>query len=603
MKHSGEPQLPPQRRGLQQRFSPHSKAKDGRGTVKRLLHLYAGWKRELIQVTALTLLAVAASLAVPDLMGRAVDCFQLEPPYHADRRRLYGILLLLSLCLIAQWHGNRGRRSRMEEISQRMVEHIRAICFAKLERLPLAYFDQHSRGDIMSRLVNDADNVSTVAAETLTQLLYSVLLAAGSVIVMLELSPILTAAVLVSMPAAALCTRAISRFSRRLYREQAAQLGRMGGLVQETVQGRRTLKLFGYGPTALDEFNEIGRKLCRCSVRAQVCAGLLSPLVNMLNSLGFALVACVGGMLILRGQARVGLVVTFLGYSQQIGRPFNSIAAIFTSIQQAMAGAERLFDILEEPEEEGDPPDAVQAEHVRGDMEFQDVTFSYVAGRPVLEHVSFSVGAGEVAAFVGETGAGKTTIVNLLSRFYDPDSGRVLLDGVPLAQYTRSGLKQCFSVVSQEAVFFSGTVLDNLRCARPSASESEVIRAAQLAQLHEFIANLPQGYQTSMTGGAELFSQGQRQLLAIARALLCDAPILILDEATSSVDVTTEQRIQRAMLHAMEGRTCFLIAHRMSTVRMADRIFVVGERGILESGSHEELLVRRGAYWQMLNGS
>ncbi len=602
MKRSGEPQLPPQRRSLQQRFSPHAKAKDGAGTLKRLLALYAQWKKDLIWVAAFTLLAAGSSLAAPYLMGRAVDCFRLEPPYAVERGRLCRMLVLLTACVLLQWLGNQRRRSRMEEVSQRMVGRIRADCFAKLERLPLSYFDRHPRGDIMSRLVNDADNVSIVAAETLTQLLHSVLMAVGAVAVMLALSPVLTTAVFATMPASVLCTRLISQLSRRLYQEQAAELGRMGALVQETVQGRQMIKLFGREAKALDEFDGANRTLCRLSVRAQVCAGLLSPLVHMISSLGFALIACAGGFLILRGQARVGLVVAFLGYSQQLGRPFSSIAAIFTSIQQAVAGAERLFEILDEREDAPDRDGAVKPVKIRGDVEFQNVTFSYLPGRPVLKDVSFSVKAGELAAFVGETGAGKTTIANLLTRFYDPDSGRILLDGIPLTQYNRSGLKRCFSVVLQDAVFFSGTILDNLRCARPSASVEEVEQAAALAQIHECITGLPRGYQTWISGGAELFSQGQRQLLSIARALLRDTPILILDEATSSVDVTTEERIRQAMNHAVEGRTCFMIAHRLSTVRRADRIFVVGNQRILEAGTHAELMERHGAYWRMVKG-
>lgn len=596
---NSEPHLPPQRRSLQQRFSPHAQAKDSRGTVKRLLKLYAGWRRELALIVALTLLTTAASLTAPYLLGLAVDCFHLSGQA-VELARLGRLLVMLAGCYAAQWLGNWRRRNKMETVSQRMVEAIRRACFAKLERLPLAYFDRHSHGDVMSRMVNDADNVSTVAAESLTQLFSSVLLAAGSLTVMLALDLRLTLAALASVPVVTLCTRSISKLSRKLYREQAAALGRISGLVQETARGRRTVKLFEQQDAMRETFRAQNDALCRTSVRAQVCAGMLSPLVSMINSLGFALIACVGGLLVLKGQSSVGTVVAFLGYSQQLGRPLNSIAAVFTSVQQALAGAERLFEILDEPEEVSDPLDAIEPSGICGEVIFRDVSFSYTPERPVLKHINFSVKAGETVAFVGETGAGKTTIANLLCRFYDPDSGQILLDGIPLTKYTRSGLKRCFSVVLQDAVFFSGTVLENLRCVRPDASDEDVAQAARLAQAYEFIIHLPQGYQTQMNSNADGFSQGQRQLLAMARALLRDAPVMILDEATSNVDATTEGRIQRAMLQAMKGRTCILIAHRLSTVRRADRIFVIGDGEILESGTHAELLSRRGVYWMML---
>ena len=488
----------------------------------------------------------------------------------------------------------------MEILSQRMVARIRRECFAKLGRLPLSYFDRHPHGDTMNRLVSDADNVSTVAAETVTQLLSSLLMVAGALAIMAALSPLLTLTALATVPVIALCTRLISRRSRTLYRRQADELGRLSGLVQESLSNSRTVKLYHQQEELLARFDQMNGALCATSVKAQICAGLLSPLVNMVNNLGFALIACAGGVLALRGAVSVGLVVSFLGYSRQLGRPLNSIAALFSSIQQAVAGAERLFEILDEPELPPDVPGAVSPRTVRGEVSFADVSFSYEPDRPVLEHVSFRVRAGEVAAFVGETGAGKTSLVNLLIRAYEPTAGEIRLDGVPLGRYSREGLSRCFSVVLQETVFFRGTVLDNLRYARPEATEAEVVHAAKLAHAHGFIQRLPQGYQTLMSGAAGEFSQGQYQLLAMARALVSRAPILILDEATSSVDTTTEQRLQQATLRLLEGRTCFLIAHRPSAIRRADRIFVVGERGIVESGTYDELMKKRGVYWSVL---
>ena len=427
---SGGPVLPPQRRSLQQRFGPHARARDGRGTVRRLLALYARWGRELLLVVCLTLLSTGAALAVPYLLGRAVDCFL--PWGGVERAALSVLLPTLAGAAAAQWLGNWGRRRWMEILSQRMVARIRRECFAKLGRLPLSYFDRHPHGDTMNRLVSDADNVSTVAAETVTQLLSSLLMVAGALAIMAALSPLLTLTALATVPVIALCTRLISRRSRTLYRRQADELGRLSGLVQESLSNSRTVKLYHQQEELLARFDQMNGALCATSVKAQICAGLLSPLVNMVNNLGFALIACAGGVLALRGAVSVGLVVSFLGYSRQLGRPLNSIAALFSSIQQAVAGAERLFEILDEPELPPDVPGAVSPRTVRGEVSFADVSFSYEPDRPVLEHVSFRVRAGEVAAFVGETGAGKTTLVNLLIRAYEPTAGEIRLDGVPL---------------------------------------------------------------------------------------------------------------------------------------------------------------------------
>ena len=591
---SGGPVLPPQRRSLQQRFGPHARARDGRGTVRRLLALYARWGRELLLVVCLTLLSTGAALAVPYLLGRAVDCFL--PWGGVERAALSVLLPTLAGAAAAQWLGNWGRRRWMEILSQRMVARIRRECFAKLGRLPLSYFDRHPHGDTMNRLVSDADNVSTVAAETVTQLLSSLLMVAGALAIMAALSPLLTLTALATVPVIALCTRLISRRSRTLYRRQADELGRLSGLVQESLSNSRTVKLYHQQEELLARFDQMNGALCATSVKAQICAGLLSPLVNMVNNLGFALIACAGGVLALRGAVSVGLVVSFLGYSRQLGRPLNSIAALFSSIQQAVAGAERLFEILDEPELPPDVPGAVSPRTVRGEVSFADVSFSYEPDRPVLEHVSFRVRAGEVAAFVGETGAGKTTLVNLLMRFYELDGGRILIDGRDIATMTRHDVRRRTGMVLQDPWLFAGTIRENIRYGRPGASDEEVEAAARACFVDHIIKALPQGYDTVLEEDAANISAGERQLLTIARAFVANPAVLILDEATSSVDTRTELLVQQAMNALREGRTSFIIAHRLSTIRDADTILVMEHGDIVEQGSHDELIAAGGAY-------
>ena len=595
---SGGPVLPPQRRSLQQRFGPHARARDGRGTVRRLLALYARWGRELLLVVCLTLLSTGAALAVPYLLGRAVDCFL--PWGGVERAALSVLLPTLAGAAAAQWLGNWGRRRWMEILSQRMVARIRRECFAKLGRLPLSYFDRHPHGDTMNRLVSDADNVSTVAAETVTQLLSSLLMVAGALAIMAALSPLLTLTALATVPVIALCTRLISRRSRTLYRRQADELGRLSGLVQESLSNSRTVKLYHQQEELLARFDQMNGALCATSVKAQICAGLLSPLVNMVNNLGFALIACAGGVLALRGAVSVGLVVSFLGYSRQLGRPLNSIAALFSSIQQAVAGAERLFEILDEPELPPDVPGAVSPRTVRGEVSFADVSFSYEPDRPVLEHVSFRVRAGEVAAFVGETGAGKTTLVNLLMRFHEIQQGEILIDGISTKDLSRQAVHSLFCMVLQDTWLFEGTVRENLVYCTPGVSDETMEKACKAVGLHHFIRTLPKGYDTILNDQVSL-SQGQKQQLTIARAMIADKPMLILDEATSSVDTRTEQKIQAAMDQLMEHRTSFVIAHRLSTIKNADLILVLREGDIVESGTHDQLLQQGGFYAELYN--
>ena len=360
------------------------------------------------------------------------------------------------------------------------------------------------------------------------------------------------------------------------------------------------VKAFGRQEDECQKFMGLNETLCENSRKAQIWAGFMMPLLNVINNLVFALVAIVGGLFSARGSVQVGTVVSFLSYSKQFSHPLNAVAGMFNTIQQALAGAERVFEILDEGEEEADRPDAIELSSPKGDVEFSNVCFAYQPGKEILKNVSFRVRPGEVVALVGETGAGKTTIVNLLTRFYDADSGSILLDGVDIRDIKRGSLNQCFSVVLQDTCLFTGTIMDNIRYSKTDASDEEVIRAARLAHANEFIERLPEGYQTKVSGSTDNLSQGQRQLLAIARAALCDTPILILDEATSSVDTRTEKAIQKALLHLMEHHTSFLIAHRLSTIRDADRIMVIGDGQIQEMGNHEELMEQQGIYYKMV---
>jgi|GEM_PF-46603 len=381
---------------------------------------------------------------------------------------------------------------------------------------------------------------------------------------------------------------------------QQRNLGTLNGVIEENILGLKMVKAFGKQQDVLKQFKEINEKLNESSTRAQIWAGYMMPLMNVINNFIFTVTAIVGGILSVSYNLSVGTVVSFLNYSKQFAHPLNSIAGMFNTIQSVLAGAERVFEILDCEEEVPDSENAVDVDYIKGEVTFDNVCFSYNKSIPILKNVSFDVKAGEVVALVGETGAGKTTIVNLLMRFYDADSGRILIDGKPITEIKRNSLRKCFSVVLQDTFLFTGTIMDNIRYSKKDATDERVIEAAKIAHAHEFIDKLPNGYHTVVSGVTDNLSHGQRQLIAIARAVLSDSPILILDEATSSVDTKTEKDIQRALLDLMKNRTSFLIAHRLSTIRDADRIMVINDGKIIESGTHESLMNKKGQYYKMV---
>ena len=429
----------------------------------------------------------------------------------------------------------------------------------------------------------------------------SLVMIVGSFVMMMVLSPYLTLAALMTVPMVFLLTRTIAKRTRALFREQQAVLGRMNGNIEEIISGMDVVRAFGREKSAIQDFEAYNDALCRVGIRAQIWSGYLMPIMNVINNVGFAAVACAGGVLAIKGFITVGTIASFLSYSRQFTRPLNDIANTFNTLQTAVAGAERVFEVLDQTEEpeDKDTETASGLDSIRGDVVFSDVSFGYSTDVPVLRHISFDAPAGSHIALVGPTGAGKTTIVSLLTRFYDVTGGAILVDGRDIREYPRSVLRDFFGIVLQDTYLFSGTIADNIRYGKLDATDEEVTAAATIANADSFIRRLPRAYGTPLTESGSNLSQGQRQLISIARVVLADPSILVLDEATSSVDTRTELHIQEAMLKLMAGRTTFIIAHRLSTIRGADRILVIDGGQIVEEGNHDELNRLSGVYANM----
>jgi ATP-binding cassette subfamily B multidrug efflux pump len=581
-----------------QRMAPVVKPKDFKGTLCKLWGYFGTERRLLTIIFIFIIMHSALGLTVPYLIGNSIDTMS-----KGSGRVNFQMLKIMTVTLIVAYITdaviNFLQGWLMAGVSQRIVMNLRCTLFSKLQKLPISFFDTHTHGDIMSRLSNDIENVSTTISQSTTQLMAGVITILGSLSMMLMLSPVLTLASVITIPMVFLLTRTIAKRTKVLFKQQQIELGKLNGHIEETISGIQVVKTFNHEEKVITQFHEVNAKLCEVGLKAQIWSGFLMPIMNVINNIGFTVVAAVGGALAIRNLITVGVIASFLSYSRQFSRPLTDLANIFNTLQSAIAGAERVFDVLDEKEETEDIADAKVLGNPKGHVLFENVSFSYRKEAPIIKNVSFEVKAGSSIALVGPTGAGKTTIVNLLARFYDVSSGRIFIDGNDVKEYTRDSLRRCFGIVLQDTYLFSGTIRENIKYGSLDATDAEVAKAAEMANADVFIKRLPKGYDTVLLESGSNLSEGQRQLLAISRAILANPSILILDEATSNVDTRTELHIQQAMLTLMKGRTSFIIAHRLSTIRDADTIMVIDKGEILEKGDHNSLMSVMGVYYNM----
>ncbi|MDR6120889.1 ATP-binding cassette subfamily B multidrug efflux pump [Bacillus sp. SLBN-46] len=580
------------------RRGPVVKPKNFKGTLKRLWHYFGNEKKMLTLIFAFILIDSVLMLLAPFLIGKSVDAMTLKSG-KVDFNLLEVMIIVLTCAYVADAILTFLQGWLMAGVAQRVVKRLREALFQKLQKLPVSFFDSRTHGELMSRLSNDIDNVSNTISQSTTQLMSGLMIISGSLIMMLILSPLLTVASLLTVPLVFLLTRTIAKRTSVLFKNQQIQLGTLNGHIEETISGIEVVKAFNHEEKVIEEFDVVNEKLRTVGLKAQIWSGFLMPIMNVINNLGFAIVAVIGGVLAVKSLITVGAIASFITYSRQFVRPLNDLANIFNILQSGVAGAERVFEVMDEQEEPADLPSAVPLENPKGHVVFENVSFGYRSDVPILKNVSFESHIGSSTALVGPTGAGKTTIVNLLTRFYDVTSGRILLDGRDIREYTRDSLRKCFGFVLQDTYLFSGTIKDNIKYGKPDATDEEVEQAARMANAAGFIKRLPQQYETALSENGGNLSQGQRQLLAIARVILAKPSLLILDEATSSIDTRTELHIQAALLSLMENRTSFIIAHRLNTIRDADTIMVIDHGEIIEKGSHDELMKAKGRYHQM----
>lgn len=579
------------------------KPKEFKKTLIRLLAYLKPQRMKLIVITVMALLGTLFSVISPKLLGDATsslfDSFMNRTRVDFEQLGmllvwLIGLYVLSSVFTFLQQY-------MMAGIAQHTIAGLRREVNEKLNRLPLKYFDRYSHGDLLSRAVNDIDNINNSFQQGLMQIVTSMAAIIGTIVMMLVISPLLTLVVCVTLPLSALVIRFIAARSQKYFVNQQEGLGQVNGHIEEMYSGHQVVKAYNYEHQAIEAFDGMNNRLYQAGWKAQFMSGLLIPMMMFIGNISYVLVSIAGSMLVLNGSIRIGDIQAFIQYTQQLNQPMVQAAGIANMIQTAIASAERVFLLLDEEEEEGKQPLQNDQEALKGDVSFRDVSFGYEPGKPIIKDLNLNVKEGQTIAIVGPTGSGKTTMINLLMRFYEINGGSLELGGVDYKAMSREQVRGRYAMVIQDTWLFNGTIRDNIAYGKEGATEEEIFLAAKKAYADDFIRTLPEGYNTVLGEDASNISQGQRQLLTIARAILTDPLILILDEATSSVDTRTEMKIQAAMKEITHERTSFVIAHRLSTIKNADLILVMNEGEIIEQGTHGELLEQRGFYAELHN--
>jgi ATP-binding cassette subfamily B protein len=574
------------------------KPKDTRGTLRRLMKYLGPWKAVIAGVAVLSLAANVLNLWGPGLAGDAIREAAAGPGkvnFEAVARSA-GLMLA---CYLTSAVLGFGIQILMTAVSRRVARRMRQDVFDKLMRLPVQYFDRHPAGDLISRVSYDIDVIATSMATDIVQILSSVVTVVGSLVMMTVISLPLSALTLVTVPVSVVYTVRMRRKTQPRYAKRSRAYGKMNGFVEEMFAGQKTILAYAYEERAEARFDGVNREAADAFSDAEHYGVTIGPTMTAINNLGLSLIALLGGMLYLRGAIDLGRVSSFVLYSRKFAGPINAVAEVVNELFSALAASERVFALLNEAEEEPDAPGARPLPPVRGDVSLKHVSFGYDPEKTVLHDLSLEAPAGRLMAIVGPTGAGKTTIINLLMRFYDPLGGSIRIDGQEICEAQRRSVRGAWAMVLQDTWVFQGTIFENIAYGKENATMEEVAAAAKAARIHPFIMRLPRGYDTEITEDGGNISKGQKQLLTIARAMLYDAPMLILDEATSNVDTATEQEIQQAMRELMKDKTCFVIAHRLSTIEHADRILVLRDGDVAEQGTHRELMARRGFYYRL----